>query len=809
MRGRITGICRGSGKVYVQLKVDEPIALCNNLALRAATSDGQLIPCSLYFDEVTPEGESTFVAVLPDLSVRSCALTLEMVSPTGMRTPLQDIELDFRVAKWLSRVNYRLSEGVCNRIRDYDDRYVGERGKLTFVSCIPDGDEAILRIEVDTPNLVDNFCIRVLGSDLSPLSIEPISLGESIKKPSLAGMKSRRTILASVRIPADMQRLVFTVRFSDMERPTESDLSNVLDRPVFEELRARTSASFENAQCNPRYDGWLRSHLPTAEQLRAQSALGSEWGPSFSILTPLYNTPLELFKDMVVSVLNQTYDRWELILINASPENEELSSVAREYARKDERVKLLTLERNEGISGNTRAGFEACRGDFVCFLDHDDFLAPEALFEYAQTVSRNEKVDLLYSDEDKYTEDGHYVEPFFKPDFEIDLLRSANYVCHFLCMRRELALECYPSDSQYDGAQDYYLILRASESARNIIHVPKVLYHWRMGATSTSGNRYQKDYASEAGVKALSSHLERLGIDATVTKGPRPTTYVVRYAPPSDKPLVSIIIPSKDCSSALMTCVSSIFDKTTYDNFEIVIVENNSVEEQTFACYETLTSKHPGVVRVVEWHDEFNFSKVVNYGAMHAHGEYLLLLNNDTEVITPGWLTTMLGVCAREDVGAVGAHLYYPDNTTQHAGITVNGLGAHHIGLNIPRGQVGYFELMTHTQDFSAVTAACLMTKRRVFDEVGGFSEAFTVAYNDVDYCLKLRDKNLLVAYCPDVELYHYESLSRGFEDTLEKKLRFRSEMAQLQMKWPRYFVLGDPYMNVNLTPNNGYYQLG
>lgn len=777
--------------------------------MSASASNGRISPCSLYCDKSKTGSAGAFVAVLPDLHVRSCMLKLCELDSSGTPISSQEIGVDFKRAKWLSRVNYRLNKDMCHKIRDYDERSLEGHGKIAFTSCIPDGDEAILRMEVGTPNLFDDCRIHLFHPDLSPLPTEPVLLGDSVRESPVVGAKPQRTILASVRVPADIQRLVVTATFSETEAFCESDIFNVLDRPVFEHLRDETSASLENAQHNPRYSDWLDSHTSTAEQLKAQSSLGTDWGPSFSILTPLYNTNLELFNDMVASVLNQSYGKWELVLTNGSPDNEDLSNAASEYARQDSRIKLITLEKNEGISRNTRAGFDFCQGDFICFLDHDDLLAPDALFEYAQTVAKDETADILYCDEDKLTEEGRHVDPFFKPDFEIDLLRSVNYVCHFLCMRRELALTCYPSDAQYDGAQDYYLILRASETARHIIHVPKMLYHWRMSPTSTASNVNQKDYATEAGINALSSHLERLKVGAKVSRGPLPTTYSIRYTPPAENPLVSIIIPSKDCSSTLMTCISSIFDKTTYSNFEIVIVENNSVEQQTFAYYKTLVSEHPSVVRVVEWNGEFNFSKIINYGVEHARGEYLLLLNNDTEVITPGWLTTMLGLCAREDVGAVGAHLYYPDNTTQHAGVTVNGLGAHHIGLNIPRGQGGYFDLMRHTQNFSAVTAACLMTKRHVFDEVGGFSEAFTVAYNDVDYCLKLQEQNLLVAYCPDVELYHYESLSRGSEDTLVKQLRFRSEMARLQMEWPEYFVIGDPYMNVNLARNNGYYQLG
>lgn len=533
--------------------------------------------------------------------------------------------------------------------------------------------------------------------------------------------------------------------------------------------------------------------------------------PKFSIIVPLYNTPIPFFNDMAESVKGQSYANWELILVDASPDNQELKARVEHEVARDNRIKSITLAENKGISENTNAGVAAASGDFVSFFDHDDILEPDLLFSYAEAIENNDNVDLLYCDEDKLMPDGKLAQPFFKPDFNIDLLRNNNYICHMLTIRKSLLDTLEPNTKEFDGAQDHNMTLRAVEKARNVHHVAKVLYHWRLSETSTAANADSKPYATIAGIKAVQNHLDRLGLNAKVEQARRPFTYKVTYAAPDSHPLVSIIIPTKDYANILDNCITSIVEKSTYDNYELVIIENNSTENATFEYYDKLQAKYPDIVRLVTWEHEFNFSKLMNFGVARAKGNYLLLLNNDTEVITPNWIETMLGICAREDVGAVGAKLYYPDNTIQHAGLCVTGGVAGHLCQSMPKDNWGYFALNDAQQDFSAVTAACIMTKRSEYEKVGGFTEELQVAFNDVDFCLKLREINDLIVYTPEVELYHYESISRGVENNTDKQIRFHKEVAYMNYRWANYYVEGDPYMNPNFTvgePGNRYYHL-
>lgn len=380
-----------------------------------------------------------------------------------------------------------------------------------------------------------------------------------------------------------------------------------------------------------------------------------------------------------------------------------------------------------------------------------------------------------------------------------------------LTIRKSLLETLTPSTSEYDGAQDHNTTLQAVEKARKVWHVPHILYHWRISETSTAADANSKPYATTAGIKAVQSHLDRLGIRAEVSQSRRPFTYKINYLIPESRPLVSIIIPNKDHSDVLRTCIDSIIEKSTYDNYEIIIVENNSVEKETFEYYSHIERVHSKVIRVERWPAEFNFSKLMNFGASKASGDYLLLLNNDTEVLSPNWIETMLGICAREDVGIVGVKLLYKDDTIQHAGLCVTGGVAGHLHCNLPKDNWGYFAFADAEQDLSAVTAACMMTKRSVFDEIGGWTEDLAVAFNDVDFCLNAREKDYLVVYTPEVELYHYESLSRGLENNIEKKIRFHKEIAYMNYRWAKYYVAGDPYINRNFTsdePFNRYYHL-
>ena len=547
------------------------------------------------------------------------------------------------------------------------------------------------------------------------------------------------------------------------------------------------------------YDAWFKYHRITEEELEQQRAHVFAYQPKISILVPTYRTAIHMLHEMMASVINQSYANWELCIADGTMEEGKLKQVLQEYAAKDERIKVRFLDSNDGISGNTNRALEMATGDFIALLDHDDVLELDALFEVVK-VLQDKSVDMVYTDEDKVTEDlSEFKDPNFKPDFSIDLLRSHNYITHLLVIKKTLLDTVGGFNSKYDGAQDFDLVLRCSEKAQNIQHVAKSLYHWRMSAGSTAENPESKLYCYEAGRAAVEAHLERVGVKGKVELAGKKLwgLYRVTYEVPGN-PLVSIVIANKDHTKDLNKAIKSIQKKSTYKNIEFIIVENNSTEKKTFAYYEKIQKKYDNV-KVVYWDREFNYSLINNYGVEHANGEYILLLNNDTEMITPTAIEEMLGICSRADVGIVGAKLLYADKTIQHAGVVI-GFGGYagHVFHGKPRYDLGYMMRTRINCNYSAVTAACLMTKKSVFEEVGGLTEEFVVAGNDVDYCLKVREKDLLVVYSAFSEWFHYESKSRGYEDTPEKKARFEGEVAKFQKRWGRILEEGDPFYNKN-----------
>ncbi len=549
--------------------------------------------------------------------------------------------------------------------------------------------------------------------------------------------------------------------------------------------------------------GWLKKHSASRKELREQRQQTFAYSPLISIVIPLYNTPLKYLKAVIDSIEKQTYRNWELCLADGSTDPQVGAFIRKDYG-KDPRVRYRKLEENQGISGNTNAAVDMARGEFIMLCDHDDVVAPDACFEIVKVLNEEEQVDIVYTDEDKLSMDGtHLYDPHFKPDFNLDLLRSNNYICHIFLVRKSVLDKAGRFRSAYDGAQDYDLILRCCEQAGKIRHVAKSLYHWRAHPASTAGDPASKMYAYKAGEEAVRAHYERLGIEAEVSM----TEHYGRYRttfPVKGSPKVSILIPNMDHCQDLKRVVESIYGKSTYTNFEILVLENNSVKEETFSYYRQLEEEHENL-RVLKWEKSFNYAAINNFGARHAEGEYLLFLNNDIQIITPEWMEEMLGYCQREDVGVCGAKLLYPNDRIQHAGVVI-GLGgpAGHVLCGAKNHVLTYAGKSNSTQDLSAVTAACMMTPKDVFEKAGGFGEEFRVAYNDVDYCLRVRGMGLLVVYNAFVEAYHYESLSRGAEDTPEKKKRLKKESGLFCAKWPEILEKGDPYYNVNLTLDSG-----
>lgn len=577
---------------------------------------------------------------------------------------------------------------------------------------------------------------------------------------------------------------------------------------IMARVRGLGLCSDKNSIMSP-YQKWFLANQASPEELAAQRLSRLPCQPRISILVPTYNTPLDYLREMVESVQNQTYGNWELCIGDGSvsagtngaggSRNRELAAVLKAYAEADSRIRYVLLEDNGGISSNTNGAATLATGDYITLLDHDDILAANALFEVAQTIGQT-GADVIYTDEDKVSMDlKEHFDPNLKPDFSPDLLRSHNYITHLFVVKKSIFDSVGRFRSEYDGAQDYDLIFRCTEAAEQICHIPKVLYHWRMHKNSTAENPKSKLYAYEAGKKAIEDHLIRMGLKGRVEImkmwGMNHVTYET-----TGNPLVSVIIPNKDHHKDLDRCLCSIMKKSSYRNLEFIIVENNSTKQETFAYYEKI-QKQFSQVHVVRWEKEFNYSAINNFGVNAAKGDYLLLLNNDTELIDPDSIGEMLGCCMRKDVGCVGAKLLFADNTVQHAGIVLGFGGfAGHVFSGVKKDNLGFMMRTQIIGNYSVVTAACMMVRREVYEEAGGFSEKYAVALNDVDFCLKLRRAGYLVVFQPFSLWHHYESKSRGYEDTPAKKERFQKEIALFRSDWADIVDAGDPYYNPNFS---------
>jgi GT2 family glycosyltransferase/2-polyprenyl-3-methyl-5-hydroxy-6-metoxy-1,4-benzoquinol methylase len=521
--------------------------------------------------------------------------------------------------------------------------------------------------------------------------------------------------------------------------------------------------------------------------------------PKISILTPVYNVAATYLKNCVTSVLQQSYPNWELCLVDDGSSADHIRPLLEEFATRDSRIKIKILAKNQGIAGATNEAVALATGEYLTFLDNDDELAVNALMEVAKAIE-NHGADLYYSDEDIIDFDGHATGTHCKPDYSPDLLLSHNYITHLLVVRRSLFDRAGGLETAHDGAQDFDMVLRLTELTEKIVHIPKVLYHWRSIETSTAADPEAKGYAGEAGKKALEKALQRRKIDGKVLSGNKKFYYRVQRKI-SGEPPVSIIIPFRDQPDYLRRCIDSLLNRTGYQNFEIIGVDNKSEKQETADLLQKLDAADSRI-RFIRYEKPFNYSAINNFAVRQAGGEHIILMNNDIEVLNVDWLESLLEHSQRPEVGAVGAKLYYKNNTIQHAGVIVGIAGfAGHSHRHFPRRSPGYFNRLYCIQNLSAVTAALLMVKKNYFLEVGGLDEEnLGTALNDVDFCLKLREKGYLNVFTPYCEAYHYESVSRGYEDTPEKQKRFRREVSFFQQRWAKVLAAGDPYYNPQLT---------
>ena len=586
-----------------------------------------------------------------------------------------------------------------------------------------------------------------------------------------------------------------------------------LVRASYRMLRTHGLAGFAQSlkfffQGNLTYTKWIVSNdtlgdVDRTAIVRHMSSL--KLRPLFSVLMPVYNTPEILLCRAIESVRAQIYTDWELCIADDASTEAHVWPALEAYARLDERIRIVRREQNGHISAASNTCLNLAGGDFVVLLDHDDELAAHALYMVAQEFNEKPWLDMFYSDEDKIDENGQRFDPYFKPDWNPDLFTAQNFVCHLAVYRTAVARHAGGFRAGYEGSQDWDLALRISESipASHICHIPHVLYHWRAAAGSTALTIDEKPYAMEAGLAAVRDHLARTGRQATVSNA-TPTHLRVRYALPTPPSFVSIIIPTRDGLHLLRRCIDSVREKTRYSPYEILVVDNQSDDPATLAYLDSIEAS--GAARVLRYDRPFNYSAINNFAVKEARGEVLCLLNNDTEVISVDWLEEMVSQAMRPEIGVVGAMLYYPDDTIQHAGITL-GIGgvAGHSYLGAHRGTAGYMNRACLVQNLTAVTGACMVVRRSVYDEIGGMDEHnLPVAFNDVDLSIKAIERGYRNLWTPFAELYHHESATRGTEDTHEKALRFRGEIIYMHSRW-KHFLENDPAHNPNLTLDNNW----
>ena len=572
----------------------------------------------------------------------------------------------------------------------------------------------------------------------------------------------------------------------------------------------------ENKKSNQeQYEIWRNKNKYDLEK---QKNTEFSYSPKISIVVPMYKTNMKFFEELINSLKNQTYSKWELCLADGSPEkNKEFEKII----ENNNKIKYKFLGKNEGISENTNEAIKMATGEYIGFLDHDDTLSENALYEIVNCLNKDKSVDFIYTDEDKLDQNYMYFDPYFKPDFSPETLECNNYITHFVVVKKDLIDKIGMLDSKYNGAQDFDFVLRATEKSKKIVHIPKVLYHWRVHRESTAFLPDTKPYAFEAGKRAVEAHLNRIGKKANVEESQDvPGAYKINYEIVGN-PNITIIIPNKDNIKLLKRCINSILKLTTYKNYEIFIIENNSIKNTTFKYYKKIAKNTK--IKILNYNKntimdlngerkleldnnensklEFNYSSLINFGVKNSKSDFILQLNNDTLLLTPNWLEIFIGYAQNKEIGAVGARLYYPDKTIQHAGIIlgINGIAGNAL-VNLPYGKHAYFGIEAITRNVSAVTGACLFCRRNLYEEVGFMdNKKFKVAFNDVDFCLKLLERGYRNIYNPYIELIHYESKTRGYEDSPEKIKRFEKETENFRKRWSK-LLRNDPYYNPNLS---------
>ena len=819
-------LCRSQGRLFVLLRfagqdVAGIIEQEGSQAFARATTNGACVPSlTLPVDHgrmlalcpsVADYERELLVLVLPFMD----GSTIDVSFASGGKR-LGSLRLDSRIAKLESKITYKAKPAMCALVRDAQRGEHCDRYEIDAVRYLPADEGAVWRYEVKWAG--DPQCVpglQIFDTHMNAIDATVHVFESQVDVLQQNGYRVNKTYL-SVEMPEDIRDFVAIA--ADSAGQIQSGFC-AMDGRLYNGMVDDSWNRMKDARADDAaYRRWFEQHCAKPGDLACQcvAAAAFAYRPLVSIVVPCYKTDRVYLRELLDSVLSQSYGNWELLLMDASPEWDAVAKLAADA--NDERVHRIELPGNGGIVVNTNAGIEQATGDYIAFLDHDDILEPDALFRYVAALNKaaeRERPQVLFCDEDMFQKTGEWGQPVFKTRLNVDLLYSHNCVTHFLMVEKALIDRIGMSPEDVAGAQDYDLTLRCLASGARFEHIAHVLYHWRVHPGSTAdGSADSKPYAIEAGRLALQRHFDALGIHGTVEETETPFVYRMRYALPEPAPLVSIVIPTKDHIETLDACVMSIAQKATYTNYEIVLVENNSEAPETFAYYETLpervaaASEGKGVARVVYWPGEFNYSQIINFGVEHAKGDYLLLLNNDTEVISPDFIEEMMGYLQRPDAGVVGAKLYFADHLVQHAGILVGVRGAlAHANQDFSAKREGYLARAVRPGNFSAVTGACQMIRRDVFEQVGGYNEEFAVGFNDADFCLRTWEAGYRTIFTPYAELYHYEFTSRGREEANEEKLRrWKREQALFMQRWPEFFLTGDPWLGPNLSAESEYF---
>lgn len=744
-------LCRSSEYIYEEIAVNgisptdtlAPVIPCEN-------SDG-ILPFEIYELPSSSDGFSNYLCVYPLLhQLKEAYLIFGRFDNKGELVSEHRKTLDFKRAKWLSRLNYRTKRDRCYYLRDFpNDSWPTSRGFIDCSDVVSSPTHMILKGTVRLPNSVHNPRLTCITEWLNPISTAAV-LFESAPQGCADHSYQYRTWQFSVRIPWNTGDVFLC---STGEQPSPDTIAYT--KLSVSSRSAMISASdrrFIDIVTNAEYQNWRRFTSNNCFELDSQRTFSFDYSPLFSIVVPLYKTPRRFFEEMLASVEAQTYSNWELVLVNASPEDETLTQLIDNEAQRENRIRIVALEKNFGISLNTNKGIEAASGDFICFFDHDDVLEPNILFEYTKALNEHANIDVLYCDEDKLTPDGRLIAPAFKPDFNIDFLCYNNYICHMLTIRASLLRSLDQNTPEYDGAQDHNTVLQAAEKAREVHHIRKVLYHWRLSEHSTAGDSGQKPYANQAGIKAVQAHYDRMGIPATVFLSPRNFSYRVRYSAPEDHPPISIVIASSGNIHPLDECIASIARAAADECFEIIISTpadssiNDTLSNESFQRQGNLE------IRTVHSEQNAGITQRFNQAARNSRGDYLLFLADNVLLSETFPFGHLAGACNRDDIGAVGCRLFYADDTIQHAGYYIHNGKIATYCKDMPRDRWGIFNYADAQRDVTAVSAACMMVEKHDFLSLGGFDEQYAFAYFDIDFCMKLRHQGKQALFTPEAE---------------------------------------------------------